>query len=262
MMDQTYDWEELKWKTKAIAVICPSSFLFFFLVKRLVKAYGIPRACAAIPDRWSNYATSCFHALVCGVAALAIVLTGDGWMESSPQSFYLHCVAAGYFAYDTLDMWISDEPIGSTDMYAHHVLIFFFITITQLPPCGRINVYCAIDYLSELSNVFLHARKLLSLLGKRGTAVYLNINILYFVSFFVFRFIPQMLMFAMMHVDLWNSKLSLFCYLIVIPQQSLLVIIGSHVAYKITMRTIGGKHAARKPTGVSRDGDPSVEKQE
>ncbi|XP_013395096.1 TLC domain-containing protein 2-like [Lingula anatina] len=237
-MDSESYGEELIWKAKAVAAICPLSCLFFTAVNILVKSHFTPQKCATFPGRWRMFVTSWVHAVICAVAALTIILTEEEWMGDSDRGFYLHLMSSGYFIYDTVFKYTSSEKLGSFEMYAHHILSIFFITVSQFPPCGRISTYSPWDYLCEVANVFLHGRKIIVMLGLRESVLYKWLTVLFFASFTVFRFIPQILVFVMMNVDYWStSRLSLFCYLIAIPQQLLLVVIGTHVAYNIIRRS-------------------------
>ncbi|XP_013407746.1 calfacilitin [Lingula anatina] len=239
--------EEFIWKGKAVVVIFPTSFLFFTALNRLV-SYYTPEKCAGYPDRWTNYVISWLPAVLNGSLALILVLTGREWFESSPWAFYLHCMSAGYFAYDSVAMAISKEQIGSFDIYAHHVLCIFFVTASQFPPCDRVTFYVLWDYLCEITNVFLHGRKLLAMLGRKESTLYKRLNMLFFVTFFIFRFFPQLLVFVMMNVDVWyTGQLPMICYVSVIPQQTIVLLIGANIAYQIL------KRSKRDPKKVTSD---------
>ncbi|XP_013419644.1 calfacilitin isoform X2 [Lingula anatina] len=232
--------EEFTWKGKAVVVIFPTSFLFFTALNRLVSHYT-PEKCAGYPDRWTAYVISWLHAILNGSLALVLTLSGREWVESTPWAFYLHCMSAGYFAYDAVAMGISKEQIGSFDIYLHHILCAFFVTASQFPPCGQVTIFVLWDYLCEITNVFLHGRKLLAMLGRRESTLYKRLNGLFLVTFFIFRFFPQVFVFVMLNFDFWfTAQLPLLCYVISIPQQTIVVLIGSNIAYQIVRRSKRG----------------------
>ncbi|XP_013378907.1 TLC domain-containing protein 2-like [Lingula anatina] len=158
-----------------------------------------------------------------------------------------------YFVYDFFDMFLATENIGSWDMYLHHVVITFFVTYAYFE-CGC-SGYGAWNYLCELSNVALHGRKLITMLGhSKKSSLYKGMNHFYFFTFFVFRFGPQVLGLLKYLSEVIALRVSLLCAFLCIPNQVFLVWIGVDIAYRITLREFFPKEKKEDGGKVARNG--------
>jgi hypothetical protein len=88
-----------------------------------------------------------------------------------PLAVFTISVSIGYFIYDILDMFVNNVYIQDTGIWVHHVLVHYPCTLTiKVIICfgssiqqHKYSSYLTTNLLVEISNVFLHIRKLVLL---------------------------------------------------------------------------------------------------
>mmetsp|Transcript_11778 Transcript_11778/g.15372 ORF Transcript_11778/g.15372 Transcript_11778/m.15372 type:complete len:284 (+) Transcript_11778:85-936(+) len=177
------------------------SFIFFLLMATIMVpqiSTSIPGFCNIPPAKnslWTNTCVSCIHATIVGLMVLFTFSTDRVLMYQDFQHGYndfaviILSVNTGYFAYDTLHMSFYKLHKKDPSIMLHHVVIMTCNTIavhqkTCIP-------YIVGMLMSEVNSVFLHLRKLLSMLklGTSSMAYQLSWKLLW-VTFNWFRVIP------------------------------------------------------------------------
>ncbi|PKY46048.1 hypothetical protein RhiirA4_518703 [Rhizophagus irregularis] len=141
---------------------------------------------------WNNTFVSYIHAWICSVITpICFYYYPNAWHDMIYADVALCrfqiALSIGYFFADLFDFWIKNIFMDSPGIWLHHIVVITTFVLSVVT-C-KYSPYLAATLLVEISNVFLHQRKLYLISFKtKFTPFYQFNSLLLFLTFVFVRF--------------------------------------------------------------------------
>lgn len=169
--------------------------------------------CQKTSDRWTwaSYVTILFNDSVLGIGAVLLlyeILPFVLQEYTTELSFILTCLSQGYVVFDSIDVIVQMTIMRKEAMIAlgpwillHHAMVSGAIMVTWFAQPNLLRI-CLTCHLIEVSNIFLHLRKVLSMCYFLQWDALAVINrALFVVSFPFLRILPFVVVFVKIALD-------------------------------------------------------------
>jgi hypothetical protein len=118
---------------------------------------------------WLNTSVSLLHSCISSLLSLGVILCEPDFLTSSwvtwykPSAVFTLSVSTGYFIYDFIDLVATSIYAKAPAILVHHVLVGICYIAALFYRVGL--PFLVLMLLLEINSVFLHVRKLMSMIG-------------------------------------------------------------------------------------------------
>ncbi|KAF0485177.1 tlc domain-containing protein 2-like [Gigaspora margarita] len=154
---------------------------------------------------WDNTFVSYVHACICSIITpICFYYYPHAWDDminaDAPLCKFQIAFSTGYFFADMFDFWKKNIFMDSPGIWIHHVVVCTTFLASAI--ICKYSPYLTATLLVEISNIFLHQRKLSLMYHRSKSTTFYKINALFLILTFIFvRFTAH----GYLLIRVWNE---------------------------------------------------------